>query len=145
MYKHLFVANVLRVLGEQRMTKRDLAKASGVSVSFLSDVTTGKGNPSLRIMEAVANALDVSLPSLLEAMDLDEEAPGQRAARRRTRSSLPPGYARVTAILPSHRAVIVRKWSEETRKRRGKSLLPAAPCSVPAIAESSRPCNAGSV
>jgi hypothetical protein len=28
-----------------------------VSISFLSDLTTGKANPSLKVMEAIANAL----------------------------------------------------------------------------------------
>ena len=29
---------------------------------------------------------------------------------------LPPGYEKVTAVLPSHRAYIVRKWEAENQK-----------------------------
>jgi hypothetical protein len=32
--------------------------------------------------------------------------------------NLPQGYVRVSAILPEHRAFIVRKWAEDARKKR---------------------------
>lgn len=54
MYNYIFFTNVLRVLDELGMTKHDLADRSGVSISFLSDITTGKGNPSLKVMEDIA-------------------------------------------------------------------------------------------
>ena len=31
---------------------------------------------------------------------------------------LPEGYVRVSAILPEHRAFIVKKWAEDARKKR---------------------------
>jgi len=33
------------------------------------------------------------------------------------KSSLPEGYERVTAVLPEHRAYIVKKWAEEAKKK----------------------------
>jgi transcriptional regulator with XRE-family HTH domain len=39
------------------MTKLGLSEKSGVSISFLSDLTNGKGNPSLKVMENIAVAL----------------------------------------------------------------------------------------
>jgi transcriptional regulator with XRE-family HTH domain len=48
------------------MTKKKLTVLSGVSPAFLSDVLNGKGNPSLQVMEDIAKALEVPLPSLLE-------------------------------------------------------------------------------
>ena len=33
-------------------------------------------------------------------------------------SNLPEGYVRVSAILPEHRAFIVKKWVEDARKKR---------------------------
>ena len=64
-YKYIFFTNVLRILDERGMTKNELSERSGVSISFLSDLTTGKANPSLKVMEAIANALETSLPPLL--------------------------------------------------------------------------------
>lgn len=50
MYKYIFFTNVLKCLEERDMTKQELSDRSGVSISFLSDLTTGKGNPSLEKM-----------------------------------------------------------------------------------------------
>jgi len=71
-YKYIFFTNVLRILDERGMTKNELSERSGVSISFLSDLTTGKANPSLKVMEAIASALETPLPLLLESTDLDK-------------------------------------------------------------------------
>ncbi|EET0158848.1 helix-turn-helix domain-containing protein, partial [Escherichia coli] len=70
MYNLIFFTNILRLLEERDMTKQELSQKAGVSISFLSDLTNGKANPSLRVMESIANALDVALPVLLETTDL---------------------------------------------------------------------------
>jgi transcriptional regulator with XRE-family HTH domain len=115
-YDFIFFTNVLRILEERGMTKQELSKRSGVSISFLSDLTTGKANPSLKIMESLATALGVALPQLLESTDMDsktlEELAGHPAIK-----SLPEGYERVTAVLPDHKAFIVKKWSEDAKKK----------------------------
>ena len=98
------------------MTKNDLHQISGVSNSFLSDLTTGQGNPSLKVMEAIAKALDVPLPLLLESTDLSKEALDELAGGK-AKSSLPPGYERVSVILPEQKAYIVKQWGENTRKK----------------------------
>jgi len=110
------MTNVLRILDEREMTKNELAEKSGVSISFLSDLTTGKGNPSLKIMEAIAEALETPLPYLLESTDLDKYAL-EILAGGKYKSSVPEGYERVTAVLPEHQAFIVRKWAEEAKKK----------------------------
>nr|ACU65309.1 TrbA [Pseudomonas putida] len=56
------------------MTKKELSDRSGVSISFLSDLTTGKANPSLKVMEDIAQALETPLTLLLESTELDKEA-----------------------------------------------------------------------
>lgn len=116
MYKYIFFTNVLRIIDERGMTKNELAELSGVSISFLSDLTTGKANPSLKVMEAIASALEMSLPLLLESTDLDKDTLDTLAGGKAL-SSLPAGYERVSAVLPEHRAFIVKKWDEETRKK----------------------------
>ena len=118
MYIHIFYTNVLRLLDEQGMTKQDLAERAGISISFLSDLTNGKANPSLKIMQSIAEALNTPLPLLLEATDLDPKAlaelQGDSVSAKR---SLPPGYERVSVVLPEFQAFQVKQWGEATRKR----------------------------
>lgn len=116
MYNNIFFTNILRILDERGMTKKELHDLSGVSNSFLSDLTTGSGNPSLKVMEAIANALEVPLPMLLESTDLDKESLDELAGGT-FRKSLPPGYERVSVVLPEHKAFIVKRWGEETSKK----------------------------
>ncbi|MBU0801499.1 MAG: transcriptional regulator [Alphaproteobacteria bacterium] len=114
-YATIFFTNVLRLLDERNMTKSELSKVSGVSMSFLSDVTTGKGNPSLEVMEKIAVALGVPLSLLLESTDLDKDALSALTDGKIHSFGLPDGYIRVTAVLPEHQAFIVNKWNEEAR------------------------------
>jgi transcriptional regulator with XRE-family HTH domain len=62
---HIFMRNILRLLEEQGLNKLQLAESADMSISFLSDLTHGRANPSLNTMEAIANALDVPLPYML--------------------------------------------------------------------------------
>jgi len=105
-------------LKERDMTKQDLSDRSGVSISFLSDLTTGKANPSLKKMVAIANALEVSLPLLLESTDMDTETLEELAGKK-VKSSLPPGYVRICAVLPEHQAYIVRRWEQHAGMKKG--------------------------
>ena len=116
MHSYIFFTNILRLLDERSMTKSELADLSGVSVSFLSDLTTGKANPSLRVMEAIAAALEMPLPVMLERTDLSQEDLATLAENKAHRV-LPRGYEWVTAVLPEQKAFVVRKWSEETKKK----------------------------
>lgn len=116
MYNLIFFTNVLRILDERYITKNELAERSGVSISFLSDLTTGKANPSLKVMETIAAALETPLPLLLESTDLDKESLDALAGGKMP-SSLPPGFERVSVVLPEHRAFLVKKWGEEARKK----------------------------
>lgn len=116
MYKYIFFTNVLKYLEEREMTKQGLSDRSGVSISFLSDLTTGKGNPSLEKMEDIANALEVPLPLMLESTDMDTKTLEELSGKR-VKSSLPQGFVRVCAVLPEHQAFIVRRWEQHARKK----------------------------
>lgn len=116
MHNQIFFTNVLRLLEEQGMTKNELADRAGMSISFLSDLTNGKANPSLKIMEAIARALDTPLPAMLEVTDLDAAALDALAGSKAPRS-LPDGLVRVSAILTDYQAFRVRQWDEANRKR----------------------------
>jgi len=109
LYNAIFVRNVVQLLEEREMTKKDLSERSGVSLSFISDLTNKKANPSLKVMERIAVALDVPLPMLLDSDGSTGSPKGPR--------SLPHGYERVSAVLPLAKAFVVKKWSEATRSR----------------------------
>lgn len=98
------------------MTKNDLAHKAGISVSFLSDLTNGKANPSLKIMAAIANALETPLPALLETTDLDR-ATLDILSQGQPRRSLPDGFQRITAVLSDFQAYTVSQWEQENQKQ----------------------------
>ena len=97
LYNYIFFTNVLRLLDERHMTKKELSDRSGVSISFLSDLTTGKANPSLKVMQDIAKALDAPLPLLLESTDLDKDTLDALAGGKAPQS-LPAGFERVAAV-----------------------------------------------
>lgn len=109
MHNQIFFTNILRLLDVQGMTKNELAERAGMSVSFLSDLTNGKANPSLKIMESLAQALNTPLATLLETTDLSGQDL-ELLAEGMPHSSLPPGYVRVTAVLTEYQAFQVRQW-----------------------------------
>lgn len=109
MHNQIFFTNILRLLDERGITKNELAERAGMSVSFLSDLTNGKANPSLKIMESLADALATPLATLLEATDLSREDL-DRLNEGKTFSSLPQGFVRVTATLTEYQAYQVRQW-----------------------------------
>ncbi|PVZ82650.1 transcriptional regulator [Serratia sp. S1B] len=119
MYNLIFFTNILRLLEERDMTKQELSQKAGVSISFLSDLTNGKANPSLRVMESIANALDVALPILLETTDLDEHSLTLMAEGKPVKS-LPPGYVRISVILSEQHAFQVRRWDTLARQKLGQ-------------------------
>jgi transcriptional regulator with XRE-family HTH domain len=115
MYNQIFFTNILRILDEKGITKEQLSKMSGVSMGFICDLTNGKGNPSLRIMEQIADALDTSLPALLEETDMDSKT--LEALTGGKLRGVAEGYERVSLILPSHQAFIARQWAKEAMEK----------------------------
>jgi transcriptional regulator with XRE-family HTH domain len=111
LYNQIFFTNVLRLIEERGWTKEQLSEISGVSISFISNLTNGRGNPSLRIMEQLADALDTPLPALLETTDLDQRILEQLSNGKW--SGLPNGYQRLSVVLTDYHAYTVKKWAEE--------------------------------
>jgi transcriptional regulator with XRE-family HTH domain len=114
MYNKIFNANVKRIMQEKDLNKNELAKLSGISYSFLADLIEGTGNPSLRIMETLAKALNVPLPLLL--------VPPDSLLWKAYSEEIPPGYELVVAILPTYDAYVARKVEAETVARRKSQL-----------------------
>lgn len=65
MYNQNFTENVNWLLAARQWSKTELHKRAAVSLAFVSDITAGKGNPSVEVMEKICGALDVPLPLLL--------------------------------------------------------------------------------
>jgi transcriptional regulator with XRE-family HTH domain len=110
MYNHIFFTNILRLLDEKDITKEELSKMSGVSLGFICDLTNGKSNPSLRIMEQIADALETSLPALLEETDLDRQSLELLTGGKIR--GVAEGFERVSLVLPTHQAFIAKQWSK---------------------------------
>lgn len=55
MYSEIFLYNLLRILRERGYTKAYLSDISGISPSFISELTNGKANPSLANLEKMSS------------------------------------------------------------------------------------------
>jgi transcriptional regulator with XRE-family HTH domain len=95
--------------------KEQLSKISGVSTSLISDLTNGKGNPSLRIMERIADALNKPLIELIEETDLDSKSLEALASNKPR--GIAEGYERISLILSSHQAFITRPWTKDAMEK----------------------------
>jgi hypothetical protein len=69
-------------------------------------------------MERIADALDESLPALLEETDLDTKTLDALAGGKPR--GLKEGYERVSVILPSHQSFIVRQWAMQIKEQQTK-------------------------
>ena len=67
-YHTLFAGHVLRLLKERDMSMYDFAKRSGISPATLSEDTRG-GNPTLKMMIAIANGFGIPYPLFLKPLD----------------------------------------------------------------------------
>jgi Predicted transcriptional regulators len=115
-YAEILFTNILRLLQLRGMTKQQLSEQSGVSISFLTDLTQGRANPSLETMATIATALEATLPELLELHETDRQLLDAADAALFP-VQLPPGFVRITAVLPAVKAFTVRKWDVDARKR----------------------------
>ena len=75
-YQTLFVGHVLRLLKERDMSMYDFAKRSGVSQARLSELTRG-GNPTLKMMIAIANGFGILYTMCFKPLDSGEWEAGR--------------------------------------------------------------------
>ncbi len=58
--------NPIKIIRKARgLTQKDLAKASGISRPYLTEIETGKKDGSIRALKSLAEALNVSLEMLV--------------------------------------------------------------------------------
>jgi transcriptional regulator with XRE-family HTH domain len=69
----------LRVL--RKLTQEELGEQAGVSGKFVGQIERGSGNPSLKNLHRLAQALAVELPDLLRFEELRPEGAARNATR----------------------------------------------------------------
>ncbi len=126
-YLRLLGERVRRVRAQRGMSRRILSQASGVSERYLAQLESGKGNASILVWKAIAEAMHVALDDLLECSA--EQPPAYLLLRERLRgastaqlgrwATLLRGSERQTLQRPNHIALIGLRGA-------GKSTLGAA-------------------
>ena len=114
MYNLILITNILRIIDEKGITKTELAKKAGVSIAFFTDLTNDKANPSLRIIEAIAEALETPLPMLLDSSDMD--LTDLEALAKRKPGRLPKGFVWKGGVLSEYEAYQVDQWDKKNRE-----------------------------
>ncbi len=64
---------IVKLRKSRRITQEQLAEAANVSVSYLRDIEHDCANPTISILEDIADALQISLPALIISSTADEE------------------------------------------------------------------------
>lgn len=120
-HKKILCINIMRYLALRGLKKSDLATKANVSISYISDVTNAKGNPSLDTMVAIANALEVPLVALLETPPVGTDdwdaSLAETILKDDAKLGLPPGYRRISAIVNEHQAFQIAKWHKAAHDR----------------------------
>ena len=72
--------NVRRLRAERELTQEDFATDSGFDRGYVSGVERGVRNPSILVLERIANALGVDVAELLDAAQAQVFAKAKRQA-----------------------------------------------------------------
>ncbi len=59
--------NIQRIRREKGLSQEELAHRADVHQTYLSGVETGRRNPSVKVVERIANALGVDISQLFKA------------------------------------------------------------------------------
>ncbi|MDQ4422182.1 helix-turn-helix domain-containing protein [Sphingobium sp. DEHP117] len=65
----IFGENCRRRRKELSISQRSLSQMTGIAIAHLSNIENGRANPTLELMETIAQAVDSPLVSLLSKMD----------------------------------------------------------------------------
>ena len=75
--------NIKRLREEKRITLRTFAKNVNISPSFMSQIETGKAQPSLETLKHIANSLSTTVGNLIGENQLGGGSPVMRAEERK--------------------------------------------------------------
>jgi XRE family transcriptional regulator, aerobic/anaerobic benzoate catabolism transcriptional regulator len=119
------IGGIVRLSRAKRgMTRRQLAEQSGTSERYLAQIEGGQGNPSVIVLKAIAEALDISIIDLLPRTDGRSETLERivDVLRRMPQSELPAiaGLIEGRAVLATDRA---RRIALVGLRGAGKSTL----------------------
>lgn len=114
MYNLILTTNILRILREKKITKAELAEKADISISFITELTNDKANPSLRVIEAIAKALDTPLPLLFDNSDMS--AAERAILADGSVGHLAKGFVWKGAVLSEFQAFQVTQWDRENRE-----------------------------
>ena len=90
-----------------------MAEKAGVSISFFTDLTNDKANPSLRIIETIAEAPETPLPMLFGRSDMNTA--DLEALNNRKLKNLPKGFVWKGGVLSEFEAYQVEQWDKKNR------------------------------
>lgn len=65
--QHRLSQNIQRIRRERGLSQEELAHRAEVHQTYLSGVETGRRNPSVKVVERIANALGVDITELFKA------------------------------------------------------------------------------
>jgi transcriptional regulator with XRE-family HTH domain len=107
---------------EQGLERKELARLSGLSYPYLSEIEQGKKRPSSESLQAIARSLRLRQSELLERAERSLEASqalaGLPAApRRRSRPSKARAYGRVYRLPPAASASLFKEELQELASR----------------------------
>lgn len=72
-----FARNVQQTRAKRGLTLSGLSQRSGVAKSTLSLIESGRGNPTIETVWAIANALETPFGSLVERLDAESDEPAE--------------------------------------------------------------------
>jgi transcriptional regulator with XRE-family HTH domain len=114
------VGERIREIREKRgMTQENLAKAAGLSKSFLSEVENDKSNISSQMLLRIANELGASMDYLLDGKvkeALEREPVVIPSALSEYAEKMNLTYAQTRELLDAHNSVIARRSSRSTKE-----------------------------
>lgn len=119
-YNSVFTNHINRIIAEKNITKQELAAIAGVSAAFITALTRGEGNPTLKTMQAMAEGLCIPLPLLLKPLESDEWQAilSLSVHKQAPAANLPAGYSIIEkAVLPAHKVFVVEQWVKEAKKK----------------------------
>jgi len=71
-------ATIADVRKRRKIGQRELAEAAGITVTFLSQIENGKGEPSMNTLDALGKALGTPVPILFFLSLREEDVPLER-------------------------------------------------------------------
>ena len=105
-----------------RLSLRKLSEAAGISNPYLSQIERGLHEPSVRVLKAIAAALNMSAESLLKQAGLLEEDGGVDESAPTTEKAIAADNAlkpeQRTALLAVYRSYLEANEAERAKKPR---------------------------